>query len=549
MTPLAVTELIVSDINVPKQQVETAFETSQPIVLRGGATSLPAYRTWGTSAVEAGQRWCELGAAARTAHVMRSTSGPSFYGDMRRHEPYPLTVLEYHRTARSSTCTSESGVHLYLAQTPILKILPPRHEEADDGDEDQLTELLEDILPLPEFLPSRVLDAVATACSPPNKGEGTTTTRVEINLWSSLGTTSSSLHHDPFDNALFVLSGTKTVLLFPPKASWLLAQQSVSSESANHSLMDLTRTDEELVRQFPMWLEARALALEARIGPGDVLCIPEGWWHHVSSSANTVAINVWWESTCGRMLASSAGVASHTLRRCVQQLAYHWRQQVLADIPEDPTTVKLKAAAHISKDSLEEAVVSRLETISQQYGTQVDVHTIKTKKKRRFDEGRSEPLEEESNHQNSDSLGADGGGSFAAVMQALSAQELRGSLLRMATLMPGRLERLVMNASPLAMEMLTQKFEEADRIEAHRRGVHRDSKTYQKTYGTPQDEVHGFWVAAENHGQSFYDGFYGAFRSVKEVFDRMLDMKEQFAMESVEAVLTRELGVNLGFRV
>lgn len=49
---------------------------------------------------------------------------------------------------------------------------------------------------------------------------------------------------------------------------------------------------------------------------GDVLLIPEGWWHQVASSAASIAVNLWWYSAAHAAL-SQPHMDAYFLRRCV----------------------------------------------------------------------------------------------------------------------------------------------------------------------------------------------------------------------------------------
>jgi lysine-specific demethylase 8 len=44
---------------------------------------------------------------------------------------------------------------------------------------------------------------------------------------------------------------------------------------------------------FPLF--ARAKYAETVLGPGDMLFIPKGTWHHVRSLTTSFSINFWWK--------------------------------------------------------------------------------------------------------------------------------------------------------------------------------------------------------------------------------------------------------------
>jgi hypothetical protein len=119
---------------------------------------------------------------------------------------------------------------------------------------------------------------------------------------------------------LCVLSGCKTVTLFPPSDTPFLYPQPVTSDSANHSLVPLSvmkkNSDSKATTaasatttatagatatdNFPLF--GRARGLRCTLARGDVLFLPQGWWHQVDSypsprhPAPTIAVNLWWRS-------------------------------------------------------------------------------------------------------------------------------------------------------------------------------------------------------------------------------------------------------------
>ncbi|GJP30997.1 hypothetical protein CLOM_g7579 [Closterium sp. NIES-68] len=149
----------------------------------------------------------------------------------------------------------------YLAQNPIFDRQQP-HQHFP------LTPLLQDA-PIASVLdPSRLTSA---------------------NLWMTLGgPSSSSPHYDLFHNLLCIATGSKTVRLWPPSAAHLLDPMPLYSESSNH------------VHPHPPPLHlspaAAAAAATVTLRAGDVLFLPEGWYHQVSSAPATIAINFWWPS-------------------------------------------------------------------------------------------------------------------------------------------------------------------------------------------------------------------------------------------------------------
>lgn len=119
----------------------------------------------------------------------------------------------------------------------------------------------------------------------------------QINFWANMHSpVTSSLHYDPYQNLLCVVTGQKIVRLLPPSATKHLHNVAlVYHDSCNHADDDLFNPSrkEELLSNDSSHLQL----LEFILNPGDSLFLPEGWWHQVSSSAGTLAVNFWWESS------------------------------------------------------------------------------------------------------------------------------------------------------------------------------------------------------------------------------------------------------------
>ena len=49
----------------------------------------------------------------------------------------------------------------------------------------------------------------------------------------------------------------------------------------------------EMEREFPGFLEAEYV--EGVVGPGDMLYIPQGWWHFVRGLTPSFSVSFWWK--------------------------------------------------------------------------------------------------------------------------------------------------------------------------------------------------------------------------------------------------------------
>ena len=55
--------------------------------------------------------------------------------------------------------------------------------------------------------------------------------------------------------------------------------------------------------------------------------MPEGWWHQIDSTSETIAVNIWWRSAFDRLLGSH--MDSYYLRRALQSLTSAHKAQLL----------------------------------------------------------------------------------------------------------------------------------------------------------------------------------------------------------------------------
>ncbi|CAG9467101.1 unnamed protein product [Pedinophyceae sp. YPF-701] len=472
-----------TSVPLARSTLERHCASSRPVVVRG-APSWPAHDLWRWPGVL--DRWRGL-AGHRRVHVMRSDS-PSFHGDIYRHSPEPMLLSEFCDMAAAPPAHTS---HLYMAQSPLARVGPGRRDP-----EDQLRELLADIAPAPALLPREALladrqagaglfahsdgaDGLAPQPSPP----GDPGPSLEVNLWASAGPTTSSLHSDPWDNALCVVAGRKRVVLVPPWVTPAVAPHPVFSEAPNHSTIDaagrgLGGTENARPNQGPEppgWSGVVASAMVADVGPGDLLLIPDGWWHLVSSQGGTIAVNFWWDSPAGQLLRCGAGQV--LLRRSLRTLGDETRQRVLASAPVLETT-----------PSDAEALVALA-----QLGIKGPA----------WAPGRGADAESDD---------------VLRLVRSVPPLALRRVLTECARQFPRALERLVTEvASPAAIELLTQSFEAADALE-------------------------GSVAPGRAPGEEFYREFWGAFEDAKAGMARVVRAKERFGQQCLEDVVRQACG-------
>jgi len=134
----------------------------------------------------------------------------------------------------------------------------------------------------------------------------------EINLWLSREECRTNTHYDGHHNLLMVLSGAKTVELSPPAT---FRGSPVISDHANHPyLLRCKQVGGHLVNRYfardvgmefvpPNSTDTPRDNIVVSIIAGEALFIPEGWWHRVESTAQCMAINVWFDHS-GTSLSS-----------------------------------------------------------------------------------------------------------------------------------------------------------------------------------------------------------------------------------------------------
>ena len=120
------------------------------------------------------------------------------------------------------------------------------------------------------------------------KDEDDDTAPVLMNAWFGPSGTVSPLHHDPHQNLLAQVMGSKYVRLYARNAPHMYAA-SVDSLMNNTSLVDLEAVDHEV---FPRFCENGYL--ECVLREGEMLFIPYKWWHFVKSLSTSFSVSFWW---------------------------------------------------------------------------------------------------------------------------------------------------------------------------------------------------------------------------------------------------------------
>lgn len=276
----------------PEQFSSEIERFNVPAVFRGAVKYWDAVSKW--DPLNGGLDYLQEKVGSNIVEAMLSSSAPVFYGDLRNHERVPLSFSVFIDSCKScrhghfgvdssdvgrnpskmdtiiikdedsSSPSANSSDQVYLAQVPILDV--------EDKERSALPILQEDI-ETPLFLESKSLSS--------------------INLWMNSTRSRSSTHYDPHHNVLCVVAGCKQVSLWPPSATPMLYPMPVYGEASNHSAVNIEGPNLVL---HPRAKHSLDISQKTFLLAGDVLFIPEGWFHQVDSSDLTIAVNFWWQS-------------------------------------------------------------------------------------------------------------------------------------------------------------------------------------------------------------------------------------------------------------
>jgi hypothetical protein len=102
-------------------------------------------------------------------------------------------------------------------------------------------------------------------------------------IWLGSGRHTTYLHQDAHFNFFAMLAGTKRVLLYPLEAIADLYPTPFFGGIAG-TTSSFVRPVAPDYETFPRFRHAASQSWSAILGPGDLLCIPPCWWHHVEAA-------------------------------------------------------------------------------------------------------------------------------------------------------------------------------------------------------------------------------------------------------------------------
>ncbi|XP_010535927.1 PREDICTED: uncharacterized protein LOC104811069 isoform X2 [Tarenaya hassleriana] len=459
---------------------------------------------------------------------MFSRVAPVFYGDIRSHDRVPLQFSEFIRICKQHKSMKEGGsgvdmnsgsldhdsMALGLEHSPLMPedVLPGQVYLAQVGilnaekEEKVQLKILRQDVSTPKILGTKSLSS--------------------INFWMNAAEARSSTHYDPHHNLLCIVAGRKKVILWPPSASPMLYPMPIYGEASNHSSVALENPN---LSKYPRAKHSMEHSQEVTLDCGDALFIPEGWFHQVDSDDLTIAVNFWWQSNI--MSNMSEHMDSYYLRRIIRRLIDREMNLILPK----PLTEHGSGQSHIgqadkgsSKNSAEgreqqRTLLHELDPYSLQalhelislVHDHVNVADL-SQTVQSTSSSCHEPDSENNNHKILEAeLSCLEDDRVAHVLWTLEASRLPDVLLAMARHFPRTLEGLILHMlSPIAAEVLTQKFDEMDQ------------------------------QIGEEDRNKFYREFYSAFDDQFAAMDAILNRKELFAFQAFKNVMDKYLGVN-----
>ncbi|NJL20537.1 MAG: cupin-like domain-containing protein [Leptolyngbyaceae cyanobacterium SM1_3_5] len=121
-----------------------------------------------------------------------------------------------------------------------------------------------------------------------------------LNLWVGPSGHVEALHYDPSDGTLMQLFGEKKLLLFPPNQTANLYPFSIAVHLKHgmrlRSWFSQTYPEQPDFAAFPNLKIALPQAQEVILKAGELIFLPVGWWHEVTSLGDgmTCSVNQFW---------------------------------------------------------------------------------------------------------------------------------------------------------------------------------------------------------------------------------------------------------------
>jgi hypothetical protein len=238
--PLTLTEVPIAPAMSVGEFRRAHFDPRRPVVIRGAIADWPALRAWTDEQIVA-----RVGDRPVPAYEM--SGGRIQLDRMTGFRVVHTTLRDYLVRLREAPGEGRLYVRAELPGT--------------------LAELLADLLPCPFTTLGRGL---------------------RRNLWVAGAATVTHCHFDLPDNLVAIIRGRKRFLLFEPDQGKNLYRSPLLSSTPHLARVDLASPD---VVRFPRLRFARGW--EATVEQGDLLYIPERFWHWARAVEDTLSVNHW----------------------------------------------------------------------------------------------------------------------------------------------------------------------------------------------------------------------------------------------------------------
>ncbi len=216
-----------------------------------------------------------------------------YHGSPSKRESLQIKVRDFIECFRATKLEQhhwllELGMHFYLSQCAVYSSDPSLVQIQDV-----------DVLSL---LPSVIKDI----------------SNIEaVNIWLNINKASSTLHYDANHNFLMVIDGCKHVLLISPSMTEMLQPFCAFCDTPNHSNLSGIEL-KSLIASLSSGSSAKVFEID--VCCGDILFIPEGWWHQVRSDSNTVAVNGWFLSCLTELITKNSEMLPYFVRAAAHQI-------------------------------------------------------------------------------------------------------------------------------------------------------------------------------------------------------------------------------------
>ncbi|KAL3280990.1 hypothetical protein HHI36_004215 [Cryptolaemus montrouzieri] len=133
------------------------------------------------------------------------------------------------------------------------------------------------------------------------------------NFWMGDGRAITSMHKDPYENLYCVIDGYKDFILIPPTdlpyipyrkypiakyekitSNTYKLKPVIENEKPTYTKwIMIDPLDEQSINSYPEFKKARKY--DVRVEKGDILYLPNLWFHHVRQSHGCIAVNFWYD--------------------------------------------------------------------------------------------------------------------------------------------------------------------------------------------------------------------------------------------------------------